>query len=79
MNDRKNEQGTHSTKMGADILAENTPQMPQNLFADLSAQGQKFGISMKKGFIGRLVRGPHHQSFRNYIREWAISASKSPN
>ena len=40
--------------MGADILAENTPQMPQNLFGDLSAQGQKFGISMKKGFIGRL-------------------------
>ena len=25
------------------------PQMPQNL----SAQAQKFGISMKKGFIGR--------------------------
>ena len=34
--------------MGADKLAENT-QMPQNL----STQAQKFGILMKKGFIGR--------------------------
>ena len=29
------------------------PQMPQNLPAYLSAQAQKFWISMKKGFIGR--------------------------
>ena len=34
--------------MGADKSAE-TPQMPKNW----SAQAQKFGISMKKGFIGR--------------------------
>ena len=44
----KHEQRTHSTKMGPDSLAEITP-MPQNL----SAHAQKFGISMKKGFIGR--------------------------
>jgi hypothetical protein len=35
-------------QMGADSSAQNT-QMPQNL----SAQAQQFGISMKKGFIGR--------------------------
>ena len=29
------------------------PQMSQNLQPKLSAQDQKFGISMKKGFIGR--------------------------
>ena len=28
-------------------------QMPQNLLPKLSAQAQKFGISMKKGFIER--------------------------
>ena len=38
----------HSTKMGADKSGK-IPQMPQNL----SAQAQKFGISMKKGFVGR--------------------------
>ena len=43
----KHGQGTYSTKMGADKSAE-IPQMP-----NLSAQAQKFGISMKKGFIGR--------------------------
>ena len=48
MNNGKHGQGTHYTKMGADSSAQNT-QMPQNL----SAQAQKFGISMKKGFIGR--------------------------
>ena len=31
------------------IVRPNTPQMPQNV----SALAQKFGISMKKGFIGR--------------------------
>jgi hypothetical protein len=35
--------------MGADKLAENTP----NLICPNSAQAQKFGILMKKGFIGR--------------------------
>ena len=44
----KHGQGTHCTKMGADKSAQNTPNN-QNL----SAQDQKFGISMKKGFIGR--------------------------
>ena len=42
-NDGKHGQGIHSTKMGV------LPKIPQNL----SAQAQKFGISMKKGFIGR--------------------------
>ena len=35
--------------MCADSLAENTQMLPQNL----SAQAQKFWISMKIGFIGR--------------------------
>ena len=35
--------------MHADSLAENIKMLPQNL----SAQAQKFWISMKKGFIGR--------------------------
>ena len=53
----KHGQGTHSTKIGADKSAKNTPnaihpkcdslQMPKKL----SAQAQKFG--MKKGFIRR--------------------------
>ena len=29
------------------------PQIPQNLSAQFVAQGQKLGISMKKGFIER--------------------------
>ena len=29
------------------------PQMPQMYLPKLSAQAQKFGISMKNGFIGR--------------------------
>ena len=48
MNNGKHGQGTHCTKLGADSLVENTPNA-QNL----SAQAQKFWISMKKDFIGR--------------------------
>ena len=39
------DKGLTVPKMGADSLAENTPNAP--------AQAQKFGISKKKGFIGR--------------------------
>ena len=39
--------------MGADKLAENKPKCPQIYLHKLSAQAQKFGILMKKGFIGR--------------------------
>ena len=40
--------------MGADSSANKYPQMPQNTYLpNLSAQAQKFWISMKKGFIGR--------------------------
>ena len=39
--------------MGADNSAKNTPNAPQNCLSTLSAQAQKFGILMKKGFIGR--------------------------
>ena len=40
--------------MGADKLAENTyPKYPKTYLPKLCAQAQKFGISMKKGFIGR--------------------------
>ena len=35
--------------MGADKSAENTPNVPKFV----CPQAQKFGISMKKGFIGR--------------------------
>ena len=31
------------------------PQMPQNVSTQMFAQAQKFGISMKKGFIGASV------------------------
>jgi hypothetical protein len=47
----KHGQGTHSTKMGADKLFKNA--CPKIYLSKLSAQAQKFGISMKKGFIGR--------------------------
>ena len=47
-NNRKHGQWSHSTKMGADKLAKNTP--------NLSAQAPKFGISMKKASSG--VRSP---------------------
>ena len=40
--------------MGADKLFENTPYCPKIYLPKLSAQAQKFGISMKKDFIGRL-------------------------
>ena len=43
-------QRTHCTKMGADSLAENTPNAPE-FICPFSAQAQKFCISMKKGFI----------------------------
>ena len=43
----------HSTKMGADSLAENCPKCPKMYLPNLFAQAQKFRISMKKGFIGR--------------------------
>ena len=43
--------------MGADKSAENTPNAQEficpNCLPKLSAQAQKFGISMKKAFIGR--------------------------
>ena len=39
--------------MGADSLAENTPNAPEMYLPNLSAQAQKFWILMKKGFIGR--------------------------
>ena len=47
----KNGQGTHSTKMGAGKLAENSPKCPKTYLPKLSAQAQKFKILMKKGFI----------------------------
>ena len=39
--------------MGADKSAENTPNAQKNYPTKLSVQAQKFGISMKVGFIGR--------------------------
>jgi hypothetical protein len=50
--DGKNGQGTHCTKMGADKSAKNTPNASKIYLPKLSAQVQKFGILMKKGFIG---------------------------
>ena len=41
------------TKMGADKSAEDTPKCPKLYLPKLSAEAQKFGIWMKKGFIGR--------------------------
>ena len=35
------------------IVRPKIPQMPRIYLPDLSAQAQKFWISMKKGFIGR--------------------------
>jgi len=43
--------GTYCIKMGADNLAKNT-QMPKIYPPNFSAKAQKFGILMKKGFIG---------------------------
>ena len=42
------EKGLAGTKMGADKLAENTPNAPLNFWPNLSAQAQKFGIFKKK-------------------------------
>ena len=54
MVDEKQEQRkTQWYKMGVDSLAKNTPNAPKIYLPNLSAQAQKFGISMKKGFIGR--------------------------
>ena len=49
----KHGQGTHSTKMGADKLAKNNPNAPKCICPNCLQKAQKFGISMKKGFIGR--------------------------
>ena len=41
------------------------PQMLQNYLLKLSVQAQKFGILMKKGFIGSsVVRGRNNESHR---------------
>ena len=47
-NNGKHGQGTHNTKLDADKLNENTRNATK-----LSAQAQKIGILMKKGFIER--------------------------
>ena len=39
--------------MGADSFAENTPKCPKIYKTNLSAQAQKFWISIRKGFIER--------------------------
>ena len=39
--------------MSADKSAENTPKYPKTYLPKVSAQAQKFEISMKKDFIGR--------------------------
>ena len=39
--------------MGDDKSSENTPNAQKFYRPKLSAQAHKFGISMKKGFIGR--------------------------
>ena len=41
------DKGLAGTKMGADKLAENTPNAPLNFWPNLSAQAQKFGIYKK--------------------------------
>ena len=49
------DKGLTVPKMGADSLAKNTPNAPEFTYLHyLSAKAQKFWISMKKGFIGRL-------------------------
>ena len=42
--------------MGAASLSKNTPNAPKNCLPNLSAQAQKFGVSMKKKLLG--VRSP---------------------
>ena len=43
----------HCTKMGAESLAKNTPNTLKIYLSNLSAHARKFGISMKKVFLGR--------------------------
>ena len=53
------------------------PQMPQNL----SAQAQKFGISMKKGFIGRPLSMPsliEKKIFKTYLMRSANEVQVMP-
>ena len=52
MENNKHGQGTHSTKMGADSSAINTPNA-QNLSAQFVCPSPKVLDFMKKGFIGR--------------------------
>ena len=42
--------------MGADSLAENTPKCPRIYLPNLSAEAQKFWISMKNASLG--IRSP---------------------
>ena len=51
-------QGTHSTKMGADIPAENMyPKCLKTFQAKMSAQAQKFETSEKSSLWVSVVRG----------------------
>ena len=47
------DKGLTVPKISADKSAENTPNCHKTYLPKLSAQAQKFGISMEKGFIGR--------------------------
>ena len=64
----KHGQGTHSTNMGADKLTENTPNAPKLMhLSKLSAQAQKFRISMKnKLHWSSVVRGYVHKDSNLY-------------
>jgi hypothetical protein len=52
LNDGDHGQATVSAKMGADSSAQNTPNIPK-VIHPISPIAQKFGISLRKGFIGR--------------------------
>jgi hypothetical protein len=53
----ENTKGTHSTKMGADSSAENTPIAPKFICPICLPKPKKLGISMKKGLhLASVVR-----------------------
>ena len=56
MNNGKHGQGTHCTKMGADSLAENTPNAPEFICPICMPKPKSSGFQWKKASLG--VRSP---------------------
>ena len=56
----KHKQGTHSTKMSADKLAQNTPNVPKIICPDCLPSPKLWDFDEKMLHWASVVRGPEH-------------------